>query len=741
MALQPCPSPLCPRSEGAQPSPYLYSIPSDVLGKFCEQMDCLNDYDWMRFGEEHENLLGRGEGFCEFGGLLIIGSGASHVITDQTELRKIKCLEKTGISITRELMWWWGVRLATVQQLLELLSELQFYRAARTIADWMSLPLSADSNRTPLDTSLHPHGNRHEGIRNGRKISVTSNSEHSDPVLKADPDCLPLSLSPASIDLPHSLQSDPPVSSSVKLCSSSTPQQESLQNLPSRSLVWTKDEVETATNGFSEESRINESMFADAFKGQKHNALYVVKRLKEKECANQNQIQRFFHTEVQICFRCCHQNILHLLGFTIESELHCLIYPYMPNGSLMDRLQCQGGSEPLTWEKRIRIAIGLIQAIQYLHNFGILHGNVKSSNVLLDAKFVPKLGHSGHRLQPLEKKTENGGTKTKVMQASLAYFLEDFIRHRQLTEKVDIFSCGIVLAEILTGIKAIDERRHPIFLKDALLDEIQVAKELSCSKKGTFENLAAKEICRKYQDRKALHWPATSAICLATAACVCLRKKNPDMAEVNAFMEMADHQLQYWKMSEGREYPGLSLNIPEETNDEPASPFNNGFSNDNCDGSTNAELLNCVDLLPRFIRVMSPETYSEQRLRVPCESDESSNFLGDPMGDVAYPPPTNGLPDPENISPLTFHADDPEYNNVTAKSVVSEKHIPPQEATVSSKRTFLNIENPGATCSSQASAKETIREIKINDQKKKMIQDILLYKEKKLNTCELLNLK
>lgn len=60
---------------------------------------------------------------------------ASRVITDQTELRKIKCMEKTGISITRELMWWWGVRLATVQQLLEVLSELQFYRAAKTITD------------------------------------------------------------------------------------------------------------------------------------------------------------------------------------------------------------------------------------------------------------------------------------------------------------------------------------------------------------------------------------------------------------------------------------------------------------------------------------------------------------------------------------------------------------------------------------------------------------------------------
>lgn len=60
---------------------------------------------------------------------------ASYVITDQTELRKIKCMEKTGISVTRELMWWWGVRLATVQQLLDLLQGLQLYRAAQVILD------------------------------------------------------------------------------------------------------------------------------------------------------------------------------------------------------------------------------------------------------------------------------------------------------------------------------------------------------------------------------------------------------------------------------------------------------------------------------------------------------------------------------------------------------------------------------------------------------------------------------
>lgn len=60
MALRqpPSPSPLRPTAKGAQPPPYVYSIPSDVLGKFCEQMDCLHEYDWMRFGEERRDPAG-----------------------------------------------------------------------------------------------------------------------------------------------------------------------------------------------------------------------------------------------------------------------------------------------------------------------------------------------------------------------------------------------------------------------------------------------------------------------------------------------------------------------------------------------------------------------------------------------------------------------------------------------------------------------------------------------------------
>ncbi|XP_070594397.1 interleukin-1 receptor-associated kinase-like 2 isoform X2 [Erythrolamprus reginae] len=648
------PPPSCFSLEGSSPqSPYLHNLPSSVLEDFCQKMDCLNEYDWMRF--------------------------ASHVITDQTELRKIKCMEKAGISITRELMWWWGVRLATVQQLLELLQELEFYRAAQTISEWKSH--NHDSARTLLKSPEQENGKgKKEKIGNGMEVSpswpnVTQmHRRQNDPLLKVDSALSSLSLPPTSMDFPHSLHSN---ISNEKLYSPSIPQEKASPNHDKPSLLWMPREVEIATSGFSEKNRISEGVFATTYKGQRDNAHFAVKKLKK------NEAQIFFHTEVQICFRCCHPNILQLLGFCVESGLHSLIYPYMENGSLLDRLQCQDSSEPLTWEKRTGISLGLIKAIQHLHQFGIIHGNVKSSNVLLDANFVPQLGHSGLRLHPVEKKSEYTVIKTKVLQASLAYFPEDFVRHGQLTKKVDIFACGIVLAEILTGMKSVDERRNPIFLKDALLEELRMAKELSCTKEKNFENLAAIQICQKYQDKQTVCLTEKVSLCLANAVCICLRKKNANTTEVNEMIEIADSQTRSQNMSERSRNLELFTNIPEETNDEPASPFNVDFYGHNHKSSANYGSHNYATTLPPCINVFPPETYSEQILREPCESDESCNFSWDSVEHASCCASAKHSLEPENVSfiePVMF----------TAKNTGSERKTNQQQT-----------ENDGAGCSSQ----------------------------------------
>ncbi|NXI58460.1 IRAK2 protein, partial [Chloroceryle aenea] len=334
--------------------------------------------------------------------------------------------------------------------------------------------------------------------------------------------------------------------------------------------------------------------------------------------------QRFFHTEVQICFRCCHINILQLLGFSVETGLHCLIYPHLPNGSLQNKLHCQDDSAPLSWEMRVSIAIGLLRAVEYLHNSGILHGNIKSSNVLLDENFTPKLGHSGLRLYSANKKSEYAMMKTKVLQASLTYLPEDFIRHGQLTEKVDVFSCGVVLAEILTGIKALDEGRDPIYLKDVIADEIQRAKASSCSKVKNVEKPAAKEICCKYLDRKAGHLLEEVAVDFASAVCLCLRKKNANIAEVLEVMEMAENKLREHYLC-GVSTSGFSMNTPEETDDEITSvslavPSVGGSKGESAEPAALPSAHPCTP----SAGAASPDIYCAEISRVPSLTRETS---------------------------------------------------------------------------------------------------------------------
>ncbi|XP_037238724.1 interleukin-1 receptor-associated kinase-like 2 isoform X2 [Falco rusticolus] len=717
--------PLPPRA-GCPSALYVHSMPAWVLEDFCQKMDCLSDYDWMRF--------------------------ASYVITDQTELRKIKCMEKTGISITRELMWWWGVRLATVQQLLDLLQGLQLYRAAQVILDWTSASNITNNKKEELveppkqeNTPLTPTENKER--ENERNLLPSPDSSHREPppagISGAVPEEALYSLPfppPPPRDLLKSLQSNPPVSSSVKPCSSSCPQQETTTDLPSESLLWTQREVTNATDGFSDKSRICEGTFADIYKGQRNNIVYVIKKMKETECTSPNSTQRFFHTEVQICFRCCHVNILQLLGFSVETGLHCLIYPYLPNGSLQNKLQCQDDSAPLSWERRISISVGLIRAVEYLHNFGILHGNIKSSNVLLDENFAPKLGHSGLRLYSVDKKSEYAVMKTKVLQASLTYLPEDFIRHGQLTEKVDIFSCGVVLAEIMTGIKALDEGRHPIYLKDMIADEIQIAKESSYSKVKNFEKLAAKEICCKYLDRRAGHLLEEVATDFASAICLCLRKKNSNIAEVLVIMEMAENKLREHYIC-GGSTSGFSLNAPEETDDETTSlSMDVPSAGENREDSTQPVILASADLCTPSIGVVSPDIYCGQMSRVPCESDESSSFMWNPSERSTDQLSSNRCNNSENMAASDYRIKrEKPVNGLQEGNAACTKSSDEVLEIASTVQSTFQQENADldSSCSSQALPRETSWKIKINDQKKKLMENILLYEEHKLNSSEL----
>ncbi|KFO38354.1 Interleukin-1 receptor-associated kinase-like 2 [Fukomys damarensis] len=477
---------------------FIYQLPARVLDELCRSMDTLSEWDWMQF--------------------------ASYVITDLTQLRKIKSMERVqGVSITRELLWWWGMRQATVQQLVDLLCHLELYHAAHIILNWTQVPKPSSSLPAfPGPMMPGPVAAAEQSTEETR-----NSRDPQGPVIFQGPgSALPRAHQPASLLLPsvedtaHSIKTDLPAPLDSKDVSTSIPKQERFLSCSGDSLLWSEADVVQATSDFGPSHRIGRGIFADVYRGQRHGVLLAVKKLREAACSGPGSLERFLQAEVQVCLRCCHPNVLPLLGFCTGGQFHSLIYPYMANGSLQDRLQGQGGSDPLPWSQLVSICSGLLHAVEHLHILDIIHGNIKSSNVLLGEEFTPKLAHPVAQMYPVDKRSEYTVMKSHLFQASAAYVPEDFIRVGQLTKRVDIFSCGIVLAEVLTGIPAMDSGRSPVYLKDLLLSKIP------SSRKTGVEKVMAKEICQKYMEKRARLLPEDCAEALATAVCLCLRRHN-----------------------------------------------------------------------------------------------------------------------------------------------------------------------------------------------------------------------
>ncbi|XP_036038575.1 interleukin-1 receptor-associated kinase-like 2 [Onychomys torridus] len=529
---------------------YIYQLPSRVLDDLCRNIDTLSEWDWMQF--------------------------ASYVITDLTQLRKIKSMERVqGVSITRELLWWWAMRQATVQQLVDLLCHLELYRAAQIVLSWKPVPESMSPlpafpeavKPGPVATSGR---NLKDEQEKGQLVKPGSFLDPGTTVAGAQQQAS--HQLPCKEDAPCSLKTDQPdiPQSKYRSTSTSVPKQEKLLSLPGDRLFWSEADVVQATEDFDQSHRISEGTFADIYQGQRHGVTFAFKKLREMAGSTPGSMDRFLQAEMQLCLRCCHSNVLPLLGFCTGRQFHSLIYPYMANGSLQDRLQVKGGSDLLPWPQRASICSGLLLAVEYLHSLDIIHGNVKSANVLLDQHLSPKLAHPVAHPCPADKKTKYTVMKTHLFQASSAYLPENFIRVGQLTKQVDVFSCGIVLAEVLTGIPAMDKDRSPVYLKDLLLSEIPSSTASLHSRKTGLGKVVAKEICQKHVERRAGLLPEACAETWATAVCLCLRKRNASLEGVRVSMAGVEEQLRgqpslpWSRVSEGT---GLSSNTPEETDD------------------------------------------------------------------------------------------------------------------------------------------------------------------------------
>ncbi|KAK4363069.1 hypothetical protein RND71_018310 [Anisodus tanguticus] len=189
-----------------------------------------------------------------------------------------------------------------------------------------------------------------------------------------------------------------------------------------------------ATQNFDPSSKIGEGKYGSVYKGIIHHVKAAIKML--PACGSLSD--SVFQHKAEILSRVRHPNLVTLMG--ICSESRSLAYEFLENGNLEDHLACRKKSRPLHWQHRIRIAVEICSALIFVHANDpcLVHGNLRPTNILLDAKFVSKISDFGVHL--LISQNENSNNDDP-----------ECIDKGQLTVESDVYSFGVILLRLLTA--------------------------------------------------------------------------------------------------------------------------------------------------------------------------------------------------------------------------------------------------------------------------------------------------
>uniref|UniRef100_A0A0E0AUM6 Protein kinase domain-containing protein n=1 Tax=Oryza glumipatula TaxID=40148 RepID=A0A0E0AUM6_9ORYZ len=217
--------------------------------------------------------------------------------------------------------------------------------------------------------------------------------------------------------------------------------------------IFSEEEVSKATDGFAEARVLGRGGHGVVYRGSLADGSTVA--VKRSRVVEEKQL-REFSREMLILSQINHRNVVKLLGCCLEVQVPMLVYEYVPNGSLHRYIHGggAGAGEGLSPADRLRVAAESADALAYMHSSAsppILHGDVKSANILLDAGLTAKVSDFGaSRLAPAADEAE----VATLVQGTCGYLDPEYLLTCQLTSKSDVYSFAVVLLELLTGRKA-----------------------------------------------------------------------------------------------------------------------------------------------------------------------------------------------------------------------------------------------------------------------------------------------
>ncbi|KAK8960954.1 putative receptor protein kinase TMK1 [Platanthera guangdongensis] len=230
--------------------------------------------------------------------------------------------------------------------------------------------------------------------------------------------------------------------------------------MESGNLVISVQVLRSATMNFSAENELGRGGFGIVYKGKlEDGSVIAVKRMEFNLMSSQSFNE--FHAEISVLSKVRHRNLVSLMGYAIEGNEKLLVYEYMSQGALSRHLfrWKELGLTPLSWKKRLNIALDVARAMEYLHslaqNQGYIHRDLKSSNILLGDDFHAKVADFG-----LVKLAPDGNQSMATRVAgTFGYLAPEYAVTGKITTKADVFSFGVVLLELVTGLMVIDESR------------------------------------------------------------------------------------------------------------------------------------------------------------------------------------------------------------------------------------------------------------------------------------------